>query len=328
VRPAVINRDPEPSEIQVPVSTSIAFDLTDVGPDGIDTAATQVFVAGVLAFSGGVFQPGFDGPGSNATNPQPDTLRIVVDPVAAFVSLQQVPVRVVTRTVGGAFSLDTTWSFRCEDLTAPRVVAAQARALDRIRVSFDEPIQQEDPSASDDALNPARYRITRLSAPAVDVAPVAVEAVTDSAVEVLTDLVLTPGASYRIEVDGVADLFGLGGVSPGEAGLGVDAIDERVGAARVEHRLLEIEAHALEGFVLQAHEGGPRVVPRHVQDRPAVPPLTVEVGLQDGVGLQVAPRRALLGARRQEQRHQQGTDTGTAEHREPPSRGRLSRRGG
>jgi hypothetical protein len=27
-----------------------------------------------------------------------------------------------------AFSLDTTWSFRCEDLTAPRVVGAQARA--------------------------------------------------------------------------------------------------------------------------------------------------------------------------------------------------------
>jgi phage tail-like protein len=217
VRPAVINRDPEPGESQVPVSTSMAFDLTDVGPDGIDLATTQVYVAGALALSGGVFQAGFDGPGSSATNPQADTLRIVVDPVAPFASLQQVPIRVVTRTVGGVFSLDTTWSFRCEDLTAPRVVGAQARALDRVRVSFDEPVKQEDPSAADDALNPASYRLTRLSAPAVDVAAVAVEAVTDSAVEILTDLELTPGAAYRVDVDGVVDLFGNVVEAPNDA---------------------------------------------------------------------------------------------------------------
>ncbi|MBI3184820.1 MAG: phage tail protein [Myxococcales bacterium] len=215
-RPVIVNRDPEPAETQVPIGTSIALDITDVGPDGIDTAATQVFVAGVLAFSGGAFQAGFDGPGSSATNPQADTLRVVIDPVSPFASLQEVAVRVVTRTVGGAFSLDTTWSFRCEDLTAPRVVAAQARALDRVRVSFDEPVKQED-AAADDALNPARYHFTRLSAPAVDVAPVAVEAVTDAAVEVLTDLELTPGASYRIEVDGVADLFGNVVAAPNDA---------------------------------------------------------------------------------------------------------------
>jgi phage tail-like protein len=216
-RPVIVNRDPEPAETQVPIGTSIAFDITDVGPDGIDTAATEVFVAGVLAFSGGAFQPGFDGPGSSATNPQADTLRIVVDHVSPFASLQEVAVRVVTRTVGGAFSLDTSWSFRCEDLTAPRVVGAQARALDRVRVSFDEPVKQEDPSAPDDALNLARYRFTRLSAPAVDVAPVAVEAVTDSAVEVLTDLELTPGAAYRLDVEGVVDLFGNVVAAPNDA---------------------------------------------------------------------------------------------------------------
>lgn len=208
VRPALMNRDPEPGETQVPIATLVALDITDVGPDGIDTAATDVYIAGVLAFSGGVFQPGFDGPGSSATNPQPDTLRIVVDPVSPFASLQEVAVRVVTRTLGGAFSLDTTWAFRCEDLTAPRVVGAQARALKRVRVSFDEPVTQVDPAAADDALNPARYALLRLSAPAVDVAAVAVEPVTDSAVDVLTDTELTPGGSYRVTVDGVVDLFG------------------------------------------------------------------------------------------------------------------------
>jgi phage tail-like protein len=207
-RPAVINRDPEPGEVQVPIGTRVAFDVTDIGPDGIDVAATQVFVAGTVAFDAGVFQAGFDGPGSSATNPQPDTLRIAIDPTAPFASLQEVEVRLVTRTVGGAASLDATWSFRCEDLTAPRVVGAQARELGRVRVSFDEPVKQVDPTAGDDALNQARYSLVRISAPAVDVAVIAVEPVTDSAVDLLTDTALTPGASYRVVVDGVVDPFG------------------------------------------------------------------------------------------------------------------------
>jgi phage tail-like protein len=216
-RPAVINRDPEPGETQVPVGTLVALDVTDIGPDGVDTAATQVFVAGVLAFAGGVFQPGFDGPRSSATNPQPDTLRIVIDPVSPFASLQEVTVRVVTRTGGGAFSLDTTWTFRCEDLTAPRVVGAQARELKRVRVSFDEPVKQVDGSAPDDALNPAIYTFERLSAPAVDVLAVAVEPVSDSAVDVVADTELTPGAAYRVTVGAVADLFGNAVAPPDDA---------------------------------------------------------------------------------------------------------------
>jgi len=207
-RPVVINRDPEPGETQVPIGTLVALESTDVGPDGIDTAATQVFVAGALAFDGGVFQPGFDGPESSATNPEADTLRVVIDPVAPFASLQEVPVRLVTRTAGGAFSLDTTWTFRCEDLTAPRVVGAQARALKRVRVSFNEAVKQVDPGADDDALNPARYTFLRLSAPAVDVQAVAVEPVTDSALDILTDTELTPGGSYRVTAAGIVDLFG------------------------------------------------------------------------------------------------------------------------
>jgi hypothetical protein len=76
-RPAIVNRDPEPNDVEVPIGTAVAFDLVDVGPDGIDLAATEVFVAGELAFASGAFQPGFAGPGSSATAPAPDTLRLV-----------------------------------------------------------------------------------------------------------------------------------------------------------------------------------------------------------------------------------------------------------
>ena len=207
-RPAVLNRDPEPNEVEVPIGTSVAFEVTDVGADGIDVTATGVFVAGMLAFAGGAFQPGFDGPGSTMAAPQADTLRLVIAPSTPFASLGHIVVRVVTQTVGGAFVLDTAWAFDCEDLTAPRVVAAQARELQRVRVSFDERVKQAAATDADDALNPANYTLTRLSAPAVDVRVVQVQSTTTSAVELLTDLVLTPGATYRVDITGVVDGFG------------------------------------------------------------------------------------------------------------------------
>jgi phage tail-like protein len=182
--------------------------VTDLGTSGIDVAATQVFVAGVLAFAGGVFQPGFTGARSSATNPQPDTLRIVIDALAPCESLQQVSVRVVSQTAGGGAQLDTSWSFTCEDLTAPHVVGAQARARRRVRVSFDENVKQESALASDDALNPSHYTLERLSAPAVDAVVVGVEPVTNSSVDLLTNIELTPGALYRVTVTGVVDAFG------------------------------------------------------------------------------------------------------------------------
>jgi len=95
-----------------------------------------------------------------------------------------------------------------EDVVTPRVVGAQARELARVRVSFHAPVKQDDPGEPDDALTPARYAITRLSGPAVDAAVIGVETVTSSAVDLLTDVPLTPGASYRVDVDGVVDASG------------------------------------------------------------------------------------------------------------------------
>ncbi len=94
------------------------------------------------------------------------------------------------------------------EVAALRVVGAQARELARVRVSFDHEVQQVDAAGADDALNPARYALTRLSAPAVEAAVFAVEPVTSSAVDLVTDIPLTPAASYRVDVEGVADVSG------------------------------------------------------------------------------------------------------------------------
>lgn len=91
---------------------------------------------------------------------------------------------------------------------ALRVVGAQARELARVRVSFGREVQQLDAAGPNDALNPGRYAVARLSAPAVEVAVAAVEPVTSSAVDLLTDAPLTPAASYRLQVEGVADVAG------------------------------------------------------------------------------------------------------------------------
>lgn len=101
----------------------------------------------------------------------------------------------MTRSIASIASTDA--------VEAPRVVGAHARELARIRISFDKAVQQEDPNGESDALNPARYVLSAVSAPAVGVLAVAVEPVTGFAVDVLADAPLTPGATYRVDVAGV-----------------------------------------------------------------------------------------------------------------------------
>jgi hypothetical protein len=87
-RPALINRDPGPDEVAVPIDATVALELVDAGPDGIDRAATRVWVDGVLAFDGGAvpeLQPGFDGPAAEVIEGA-DTLRVVLHPATFFAS--------------------------------------------------------------------------------------------------------------------------------------------------------------------------------------------------------------------------------------------------
>ncbi|MCA9561042.1 MAG: phage tail protein, partial [Myxococcales bacterium] len=76
-RPLLVNRDPGPGEAGVPLGWSVAVEVLDPGPDGIDRSATRVWLDGALAFDGGAapeLQPGFDGPRAGVVETA-DTLR-------------------------------------------------------------------------------------------------------------------------------------------------------------------------------------------------------------------------------------------------------------
>lgn len=99
-------------------------------------------------------------------------------------------------------------------VTGPRVVGAQARALQRLRISFDRPVMQRSPVGVGDALNPASYALQRTTAPAVQASVTGVDAVTESSVDLRTDQPLTPGAGYLVSVLDVADPSGNQSSSP------------------------------------------------------------------------------------------------------------------
>ena len=90
-----------------------------------------------------------------------------------------------------------------------RVVAAQAIMARCVRVSFDGPVRQFGDGAPGDALRPESYRFEALSAPAVTVVPVAVQAAGPSAVDVTLDIELSPRATYRVIAAGIVDASGL-----------------------------------------------------------------------------------------------------------------------
>jgi phage tail-like protein len=196
-RPLLINRDPGPGEMGVPLEWFIALEILDPGPDGIDRAETRVLVDGVLAFEGGgapELKPGFDGPRATVVQTS-DTLRVVLDPAVPFESEALVTVRVVSATVGGTHTLDETYFFVVEDRTPPRVVAAQAVSQKVVRIGFDEEV------VVTDALG---FVFEALDFPAVPVVPI--DAVSDrEAVRVTLDTELTPDVRYRVQITGVED---------------------------------------------------------------------------------------------------------------------------
>ncbi len=209
--PTLINQDPEPGEALVPKSTSVTLDVATLAASGtVDLSTVSVYIAGALAFQAGAFQAGFAG---SYTNPVPDVLRVLVDRAVDFDSEQVVSVRVVARAVGGASSLDTTYSFTVADTTAPRVVSAEARDLNVVRVTFSESVVQDGAVDLASALRPASWAIDRLgdylqplvSAYVVSVA--SVEAALNQ-VDLTTDIPLTPGGTYQVRCASVEDIAG------------------------------------------------------------------------------------------------------------------------
>jgi hypothetical protein len=183
-RPLLVNRDPGPGEMGVPLEWFIALEILDPGPDGIDRAETRVLVDGVLAYEGGgapELKPGFDGPRATVVQTI-DMLRVVLDPAVPFESQALVTVRVVSATLGGTHTLDETYSFVAEDRTPPKVVGAQAVSPKVVRIGFDEEVLVTDPLG---------FVFEALDFPAVSVQPI--DAVSDgAAVRVTLDTELTP----------------------------------------------------------------------------------------------------------------------------------------
>jgi phage tail-like protein len=195
-RPLLANRDPGPGEAEVPLTSTIALEVIDPGTDGIDVAATRVWVDGALAFDGAI-KPAFAGPRA-ALNANTDTLRLVLDPVVPFASQAIVHVRVSARTVGGAGALDETYTFALEDRTAPKLVAAVALDTRTIRLGFDEAVQ---------VIDAGTINLRALDAPAVPLRVTSAIAST-TFVDLTVDLAMTPDARYQVVVSGVADLAG------------------------------------------------------------------------------------------------------------------------
>ena len=208
-RPLLVNRDPGPGETGVPLDSSIAVEIVDLGPDGVDRAATRIWVDGVLAFDGGIvpeIQPGFDSPTAQVVETV-DTLRIVLDPTTPFASEAVVVVRVVSQTVGGAHALDETYEFTAEDRTAPRVVAAQATGQREVQIGFDEAVAITDPLG---------FVFEALSFPALAVSPTGASAY-GTLVTLSLDTEMTPDVAYRVTAMGVTDLHGNPVLPPDDA---------------------------------------------------------------------------------------------------------------
>ncbi|MCL2726436.1 MAG: phage tail protein, partial [Polyangiaceae bacterium] len=89
-RLVLVNRDPSPGETGVPIDATLALELVDTGPDGVQRESARVWIDGVLAFNGGAeIVPAFAGSLADVTQTA-DTLRIVLHPVIPLVSLATV----------------------------------------------------------------------------------------------------------------------------------------------------------------------------------------------------------------------------------------------
>ncbi len=195
-RPLLINRAPGPDETDVPINATVALELADSGPAGIDPTATRVWIDGVLAFDG-TPTPAFAGTRA-AIEQTPDALRLVLDPVVPFASLATVTVRVVSDLVGGGFPLHQAYSFQVEDRTAPKLLAAIAISQTVVRLGFDEPVVVS---------NTAGFSFAALGTPAVPLAPEAAAAI-ETLVDVALSTEMTPDVPYRVVATGVRDRKG------------------------------------------------------------------------------------------------------------------------
>lgn len=197
----VINRNPEPNEVQVPhlirgAPTPIKFQLI-LPSDYVYVERIRVYVDGLSVLNQGVFEHGYLGSvvrfGDTTT-----TVGVSFARDIPFESAQRIEVR-VEYTPEGWSDWSETWAFTWLDETQPTLGDAIAEDIAQVRAVFSEPM-------SDDVLEPARFALTRVSKYAFEPEVVAVERAGASAVQLRTNGPLTFGATYKLTASGVTDV--------------------------------------------------------------------------------------------------------------------------
>lgn len=167
-RPFIISRVPEPNEIDVPIGTPIEITLVDTGASGLATTTTVVVhtsaLGSVNAFVEGT---GFDSTysGSNFTIAQSpgssvnDIQKIQLIRTLPFASNEVVTVT-VTAATSDSKTLNTTYTFTVEDLSAPFVAAAYTQGLTNLVVQFSEPVDMTTGSRGALRVRPLTGRVT------------------------------------------------------------------------------------------------------------------------------------------------------------------------
>lgn len=151
-RPTLINTFPFDEQTAVPAadrlgSHPIYLTVVDVGAAGLTAGGTTIEVD----FNGGGFTQIFDGTSfiagwstsstysavASDGGATVDEHRFCIVRDTAFTSLDVISVRVQASTTD-VQSLNTTYSFTVEDLTAPLLLSARTHGLKRVRVTFNE----------------------------------------------------------------------------------------------------------------------------------------------------------------------------------------------
>ena len=226
LRLQLLNRNPEPNEVQVPTDTLVALDLVDRLGVGVDLNNTLIEINGQRAYQNGVFYAPWDGPLSAMTVPYLHVRRLTCDYTGSYTSLSTLTVHVTSQTGDGLATLDETYTCTIEDVTQPSILppvpadpttSTQATSPTTLRVKFSEPVVQVDPAAANDALNPANYTITPVSVPSAEVVVLSVTTVDAQWVVLTLDTEMTEGSTYHLAAGPIEDLFGNPLVAPGNA---------------------------------------------------------------------------------------------------------------
>lgn len=196
--PIVVNRVPEPGEVEVPFATRgaptpIRFQV--MGLDPVEVSKVRVTANGATVFEAGALEAPFTGASALFT---PYVFALSFVRATPYASAERVDVRVLYDGDEVA-----TWGFVWEDNTLPQLLDVVPADTSDLIVLFDEPL-------SDSGLVPERYTLRRVGTfAAVPAATRAARSADDpNAVRVGFDQPLTFGATYALHVEAVTDRYG------------------------------------------------------------------------------------------------------------------------